>query len=94
MPMMEMTEAGVDSKISSFTKNGLVQVPLYALGFIFGATEGNATFNVANGNAGYVTNLPWRVKDTLTNLGIGGITANSSSGGSRSTPCSTMNGDT
>lgn len=43
---------------------------MMGLGFILGATEANATLNSSQD---YATNISWRLSDTLTNLGIGGI---------------------
>lgn len=50
------------------------QPALFGLGFIFGATEGDATWHAKHeANAGYSSNIIWRIKDTLGHLGIGGV---------------------
>lgn len=88
------SEQAIDSKISGYAKSGLVQVPLYALGFVWGTTEANAKAGAYNGKD-MTTQLLQRTTDTLTNLGLGGITIaqgfTSASGGMKIQPLGWIN---
>jgi hypothetical protein len=62
----------MDGIQDAFSKGLDVAQPfLFGLGFVFGATEANAK---SNASMNYSSNLAWRIKDTLSNLGIGGVT--------------------
>src|ERR1019366_3391734 len=77
--MMFESEASTDSTVAKYAKMGYIQIPIMAVGFVMGCTEANATFNnKATPNGGYSTNLAWRLADTLSNLGLGGINIPSS----------------
>lgn len=68
-----MVEVSLDNIGEAVDKGLDVAQPfLFGLGFVFGATEGQAASH--SSTSGYSTNLAWRIKDTLSNLGLGGIT--------------------
>jgi hypothetical protein len=68
--ILDQSESEIDSKIVKYTKNGVAELGMMGIGFILGATEANATLNASQD---YATNISWRLSDTLTNLGVGGI---------------------
>lgn len=68
-----MVELSLDGVGDAVDKGLTMAEPfLFGLGFVWGATEGQAA--AAGPGSNYSTNLAARIRDTLSNLGLGGIT--------------------